>query len=380
MARAAARIQARLAKHLTLCALAACALAATAQISGERVVVQGLVGDGAGGIYDPSLAEDGSERLWMSYSAVQPSPIHGLAFNAISTRVAYSDDRGRDWTDAGVVNRSTDVRLPPPHDRLAAKWEHEVSRLAFDPWAPEPLRWKLLWHRYLRVHDGQAPDSAPLFEHGWIELKTAPDPRGPWSAGRKLFAGSHYNRANDTTIGPPELRLDRLFSGAAALGDCLAFTEPGAFARADAVYVSLKCATGRPTGKVVLLACRRDFRACDFKGIFLRDADAARFGRGYSGFSATELVAHGERVFLAVTPTREPGESYHGCLFFEVAALDRARLRGLEPQLVVSAGEGVINGACGYTPGAADGVYLSRYFPGTAQPFRIVRTGVHPRY
>ena len=92
------------------------------------------------------------------------------------------------------------------------------------------------------------------------------------------------------------------------------------------------------------------------------------------------MVAHGERVFLAVTPTREPGESYHGCLFFEVAALDHARLRGLEPQLVVSVGEGVIHGACGYTPGAADGVYLSRYVPGTAQPFRIVRTGVHPRY
>jgi len=106
----------------------------------HRAIFEGLAGDGAGGIYDPSLAEDGSERLWMSYSAVQPSPIHGLAFNAISTRVAYSDNRGRDWTDAGVVNASAAVQLPPPHQRLAARWEHEVSRLLYDPWAPPPER------------------------------------------------------------------------------------------------------------------------------------------------------------------------------------------------------------------------------------------------
>ncbi len=377
-----------MAKHLTLCALALAAsiLAAAwplAAASSERLVIRGLGDAAPGGVFDPSLTADADGRLWMSYSAVQPSPRAGAAFNAISTRIAYSDDGGRNRTDAGVVNRSTDVRLPPPHDRLAAKWEHEVSRLAFDPWAPEPLRWKLLWHRYLRVYDGRAPDSAPLFEHGWIDLKTASGAGGPWSAGRKVFAGALYNSANDTTIGRPEMRLDRLYPGSATLGSCLAFTEPGMLVVEAGVYVSLKCAAAPGNGRVVLLRCDREFRECRFLGIPLHDRDAPGFGQGLTGFSASDLVEREGRVFLVVTPTRPPGETYQGCLFLELESLDAARLVTRDGRPVVAlelaSAPGSFNGACGYHARATDGAYLGQHVGEAPDRFRILKTGRHPR-
>lgn len=369
-------------KYLTLAASLAIALAIGSRAGAERLVIEGLGDAAPGGIFDPSLVDDGTGRLWMSYSAVAPSPRHGLAFNAIGTRLAHSDDGGHRWFDAGPVNVATDVALPPPHERLVAKWEHEVSRLLFDPWSPEPERWKLLWHRYLRVHDGTAADSRPLFEHGWIELKVAANPRGPWSVGRKLFAGALYNSANDATLGPPEMRLDRLFPGSGRLGGCLAFTEPGVLAREAGVYVTLRCAAPPADGKIVLLRCDHALRECSYRGTLLHDVEAARFGRGWTGFSATDLVEREGRVRLVVTPTRPPGETYQGCLFLELVSLQAARLRvrdGLPAVALELAGEtGSFNGACAYTE-RAGGVYLSQHAAGAPDRFRVVRTGRHPQ-
>jgi len=99
------------------------------------------------------------------------------------------------------LNLAEPILLPPPNEALAAAWSHEVGRLVHDEFAPAGTEWKLMWHRYLTVYNGA---KLRLFEHGWISLRSAPSPEGPWSAERKLFTGLGYDTANDVTIGAPE--------------------------------------------------------------------------------------------------------------------------------------------------------------------------------
>src|SRR5436309_2204105 len=64
------------------------------------------------GAFDPSLADtQPGARAWMSYSAVDPSPRWGMENSRTETiRLAYSDDRGAQWRDAGVrVNEILDI-------------------------------------------------------------------------------------------------------------------------------------------------------------------------------------------------------------------------------------------------------------------------------
>ncbi|MBP6903002.1 MAG: hypothetical protein KBC73_23115 [Burkholderiaceae bacterium] len=341
---------------------------------GKRLAVQRLAeADAPVGIFDPSFADDGRGRLWMSYSTVVADKTHGIKFNSINTRLAVSGDGGKTWEDQGLVNAARDQALPWPHNKLAARWEYEVSRLQRDPWASEATRWKLLSHRYLRVYDGKGPDSVPLFEHGWIELRTAAEPRGPWSEPRKLFVGSVYNKNNDNTIGPPEMRLDQQHK---ALAKCPAFTEPGMLAREEGLYVALTCPTRKDNGEVALLRCDHELGRCDYRGALLRDADARKLGGGVSGFSGTDLIERDGQAFVVATPTKQPGDTYHGCAFYRISSLDPAQVQA-EPALRVSGPAGSFNGACGYA-GAA-GVFLSQYTPAEAQKFQIHITGQQPR-
>lgn len=310
----------------------------------------------------------------MSYSAVQPSPVEGRRLNRISIRIAFSDDRGRRWIDSGAVTRSEPQPLPPPHDTLAAVWEHEVSRLLYDPYADRPARWILLWHRYLRVYDRRMPSAVPLFAHGWISLKTAPDPRGPWSAERKLFVGATYDDVNNVTIGKPEMRLNELAPGVDELGSCVVFTEPGMLAESRGVYVSLRC-SARSDGRIVLLRCAHNFTTCASSGTFLRDGEARRFGPDLAGFSGTDLVQQGNRAYLVVTPTGpRPANIYRGCLFFAITSLDDARVRPV-PVLRVAGDPDSFNGACAYTPRSVSGVLYGEFFP-TPPNFRIFASGL----
>jgi hypothetical protein len=318
----------------------------------------------------------------MSYSAVDPSPTLGTALQHISTRIAFSDDAGRSWKDAGLaINASQEFRLPPPRDEITAVWEHEVSSLAHDPAASPQERWKLLWHRFLRVHDPTQPRSVPLWQHGWIGLRTAPSPEGPWSPERKLFVGRLYDPSNDSdALGPPEHRLHEAFPD--RLGGCLAFTEPGLLATAAGLYVALKCPQGSSGGKIVLLRCARDFSTCDYRGAFLDDGEARHFQSRFDGFSAPDLVAVAEKTYLIATPTEGPASRYRGCLVFEVEALDEAQLRredGL-PVVVasVSGRPGSFNGACGYAAAArGSGVLYSEFFPDERPQFRIFASEVN---
>lgn len=68
----------------------------------EKLTFSGI---GDLGIFDPSITLDPSSgRLWMSYSSVNTSPNYSSSvYWAVSTRLAYSDDDGLSWQDAGVT-------------------------------------------------------------------------------------------------------------------------------------------------------------------------------------------------------------------------------------------------------------------------------------
>src|SRR5690242_9835397 len=103
---------------------------------------------GRHGIGDPSLAESpaGSDRVWMSYSAVDPSPSWPQNKFVESLRIAFSDDQGVTWTDAGSpISSFTDVTLPFPAPLNAGTWVNEVSQIVYDQNALPGQKYKVLW-------------------------------------------------------------------------------------------------------------------------------------------------------------------------------------------------------------------------------------------
>jgi len=347
-------------------------------VTGEaRLVVSGA--PAVFGVFDASLTEDGS-TLWMSYSAVNGSPNDPVLLH-VSTRIASSVDGGQTWTDAGIaLNTNQDDLIVPgaPAPSFWVAWEHEVSRLVYDPFDSDAnRRWKIMWHRY-RTADVSGT-AVRLFQHGWMSYATAPGPTGPWTTERKLFVGSSYDSANDAVIGPPEHNLATEFAG---LSGCNAFTEPGLLATASGTYISLHCAGA--SGKIVMLRCTGDFGAgnCTYRGDLLAANEAQSFaltGETYTGFSASEIISAAGKNYLIVSPTS--GDDYRGCLVFEVDNLDAGTL-------VRSAGQPVwvkrvggsssigFHGACAFTAGASvAGIVYGKAASTANPPFQMFRTG-----
>lgn len=331
-----------------------------------------FAGVGANGIFDPSIARDPADptgRLWMSYSAVDPSPMWSAQIadtDAIANRLAYSDDNGKTWTDGGaIVNNFLDVNLNPPlaPPLDAGTWVNEVSQLIYDPNAIDAEKWKILWHHYL-VLNRLPVDDRRRFEHGWIAMKMAATPQELAAAPEiKLFAGKIYDTGNNVT-GTPLLQLDTLDP---ALKDCAVFTGPGMVASAGALYLSLQCETfdfaaSPPTHinrLIVLLKCAGgscgNAASWSYQGTVLQKSDATAFGFD-DGFGDSGLFAAAGSMYLVVTPIQKIGAPwpayYNGCYVFKFADLDTALLQktGNQPALIGSVGgtAGSFNGACAY--------------------------------
>jgi hypothetical protein len=345
-----------------------------------ELLISGTPGDD--GVFDPALAWNGGDTLWMSHSSVNWSS-DDTQLSQVHTRIASSQDGGASWYDSGVdPNQSAlvpDFQVSVDSQSLWVTWRFEVSRLFYDPYDEnENRRWKMLWHRVAAIG---SPVPAPLFQNSWIGYSSASIPTGDWSNERKLFAGSLYNDADmDQVIGPPEFPLTSLYGG--DLGNCMVFTEPGALARSDGIYVSLQCAG---EGKVVLLRCDRAFSSCDYLGDLLTAADAAQFslsGESLDLFGATELVETDQATYLMVTGIDQtmPGvgsrNRYSGCLVFRIANLAGAEVErsGGNPIAVtrVDGSSGSFNGACGYDAHSqGSGIIYSEYTPDSAPRFHL---------
>lgn len=342
-------------------------------------------GVGPNGIFDASLEADGSsDRIWMSYSEVLPSPAYpDRNPDVVRTRVAYSLDAGRTWVDGGIVNPIEDVALGSPFPGSEGTWHYEVSSLVYDPGANAAERWKLAAHRYLIFRGTR------LFEHGWIELRSAGSVAELAAAPPvKLFVGAGYDPVNDTprqapTFSPlggaPVLALNEI-PGTAR---CLVPTEPGLYATNDALYVSLMCREAAPDNNaIVVLKCESPCAVADpagweFVGTVLDNADAAALGG--DKLSAPDVFAVGADVYLAVSPVSDDPvpDAYNGCRFFRFASLDGAMVAPT-PVATVDGTAGTFNGACTYDEGASGaGVIIGEVYDiFGAREFRLYRTGV----
>ncbi|MFZ2160883.1 MAG: sialidase family protein [Sideroxyarcus sp.] len=358
---------------------------ADAPPSPERITFAGI---GTHGIFDPAIARDpASGRIWMSYSAVDPSALWPTQnINVVANRLAYSDDNGKTWTDSGaIISNYADVTLPFATPLNAGTWVNEVSQLVYDPGATANERWKILWHHYLRINDVRH------FEHGWLGMKTASTPAGLAAAPEvKLFAGYGYDTSNDTVGGgsqsplggAPQIQLDTALDP--ALNTCV-FTEPGMYASDSALYLSLLCVkTSDLSHLTVLLKCTSPCNtgsaaSWSYLGTVLQDSNATAIGFD-SGFSGSGLFESAGSMYLVATPVQTAGapwpDYYNGCRVYRFSNIDSALLQtsGSQPALVgsVNGTTGSFNGACSYNASAnLSGMLYSELNTSATDLFRI---------
>ncbi len=329
-----------------------------------EITVTGIPADM--GNFDPAPTADAGGDFWMSYSHVS---LDGSGLKLIETRLASSVDGGAGWTDAGLsINPASAFMIGP--DTVA--WAQEVSRLVYNPFATavgaDP--WIILWHRYLSILSGS--ETLRLFNNGWIGMQSG---NSAMTLGneRKLFIGSVYNTANDSTIGPPEVALNTLDP---ALADCETFTEPGVLPKSNGIYVSLLCATVAPPGKIILLRCDHHMNNCSYLGTLIEGSEAAVLKNGYDNFSASELVSVNGEDYLIVTPSE--ATIYRGCAIYKINNLEQAsiaRVGGTAEATAVFEAHGDFNGACGYVDSlSGSGVIMSEAFTASVPVFRLFTT------
>ena len=193
---------------------------------------------------------------------------------------------------------------------------------------------------------------------------------------RKLFSGSIYDIAVNSTIGPPEVELDTLHPD---LSDCAVFSEPGVLPKSNGIYVSLFCATLPAPGRIILLRCGHAMNNCNYLGVLIDGSEAAALNSSYDNFSASELVAVNGEDYLVVTPSA--GETYRGCVMYRITDLELAsieRVGGAAKATALIEAHGQFNGACGYVEGlGGSGMLISEAFTTSLPIFRLFTTGYH---
>jgi hypothetical protein len=250
----------------------------------ERIRVEGV--EARQGMFDPSLeyAPDGSG--WLAYSRVTLPQF-------VETLIAKSTDRGRTWQHVAVVNPSLEHSLPLPDGKqLDGVWRFEVPALAYDPGDAPARRWKLVSHQYFTLPPYKRENRR--FDLGWISLRSAPSPQGPWSKPLCLFGSKPECNVDPNTL-HPDLRAMQMYS------------EPGMMVYHGTWYVSLDASTALSglgeweRRRVILLASDDHGRHWRYVNTLTDGKDASSFG--YLAFTGSSLVAMGGRPYLLVSPS-----------------------------------------------------------------------------
>jgi len=300
---------------------------------------------GSTGIFDPSVTYDPDNmRLWMSYSYVEPS----IYFNTdqhlgVGIRLAYSDDNGASWTDAGVVvSEYRDQTVGPlpsvnPALNISASsngtWKSEMSSLVYDANAPVNERWKIIWIQYLKANG-----VAYWVDYSWVAMKMAATPADLASASPvKLFGGKFIQADGELSgapayspiAGPAQIALDADITNAISGADpteldlCV-WAEPDLLSDASGLHLIVTCqylSGANPDSYVVMFSCSDP---CDmtqaaswtYKGHILTPAMATNIG--HKNYSAADLSMKGGIYYLTATPVRDVAAgAYDGCRVYQ---------------------------------------------------------------
>jgi len=386
--------------------LASCGGGSGNSLSPERIT---FPGGGELGIFDPSIARDPvNGRVWMSYSSVDSSVFYSTdIYWSVSVRLAWSDDNGGTWQDAGVVAAPffetlvgpMTVTTPQPSIDAGSTgtWQSETSSLIFDPGAPPEERWKLIWFQYLN-----ADLWSYFLDYSWIAMKTASTPLDLAGATPVKLFGGFGIQPEGGIIGSPvfspiggspkvalnaDLKRAAVGSSLSDLTTCV-FAEPGLAATDTAVYLSLWCMDLLvPEENILHFKCESpcdmtDAAGWEYLGKLLTSTDAlAATGRDH--FQAPAIVWQDGRSYLLVTPVDNTlTNRYDGCRVYEFTDVNTNVLsRDAGDQLLEMAradGEpGTHHGACEASSGLDGGIIYSQFDPGdTPETFRIFKSQV----
>lgn len=377
-----------------------------------------IAGAGNLGIFDPSVERDpDTGYLWMSYSSVNTSSYSvyntpAVIYWQVSIRLAFSDDNGVTWQDAGFVAApAVETLVGPlteshPTGDIPANslgiWQSETSSLVFDPSAPVNERWKLIWHQYLNANL-----TSYFADYGWIALKMAATPAGLETATPvKLFGG--FGLQPDNTIiaspvfapigGAPMIQLNADLTNSVGGADrselnlCI-FAEPGFYATDTALYLATYCAdvsTVPLTEYLVYFRCTgpcniTNAAGWEYAGRLLSPADA-QAATGDHHYQAPAIVERNGSHYLIVTPVdTTSGDRYNGCKMYEFIDIDSNQLvRDMSNNLVEITNVGVIDGdasthfgACDTFSGQDGGILLSENGTvGTVDTFKIYKSDI----
>ena len=415
--RALGRAGIRLVSALAMCAwLAACGGSSSSSDSvsdpisdpqPERIT---FAGAGDLGIFDPALSRDPvTSRLWMSYSSVETSSFYPpTQYWAVSIRLAFSDDNGGNWQDAGVQlaarveTKLGPLPVNPASPAIAANsdgiWQSETSTLRYDPGAPAGERWKLLWFQYLNANR-----HSYFADYNWIALKMAATPLELATATPiKLFGGAGLQAANTNTTAPvfapiggaPAIQLNTDLTRSVAAADraelnlCI-FAEPGLHTTASAIYLVIYCADASTVPVTEYLVYFRCSSPCDitaaasweYVGRLLTPADAPLAGADHH-YQAPALIQQNGKTYLLATPVdTSSGDRYNGCRIYQLTDVDGNTLRrsGAAPTEItrVDGDSGTHNGACAGIAGLDGGLLISQFSASaTPKTFRIIKSQI----
>lgn len=212
---------------------------------------------------------------------------------------------------------------------------------------------------------------------GWVAYRHAPSPDGPWSDRRRLLGSSFTDAAFPTEVNVNDLN--------ASLEMCVVYTEPGAMAVGDDLYLALTCAAvPEPvTFSQVLLHSSDHGESWSMVSAIADPEDASAFDA--INFQAPDLVHVDDGDYLLLSPVRQgvgldnqPGHAYQGCYVLRFTDLSTGGLeRDGEGDLVAhrhfQGDPDRFRGACSYdAANVAGGVFLSQFYPEEASPFQIL--------
>jgi hypothetical protein len=264
------------------------------------------------GIYDPSIeySRDGTTG-WLAYSSV--TGVYKPVGKYVSTCLARTSDHGQTWTYVGTINTSADALLDLGGGKsLDGAWRYEVPTLVRDDGAPDG-DWKLFVHKYF-----WSPHKDRMFAYGWIAMRTAHDPAGPWSEEVPLFGAGRNPPApyHQTRVDLNALHAD--------LRNQVTYSEFGSLCHDGTLYLSIGAMWILGPDKIALIRSRDHGKTWEFVRTLATRDDAKLLSYGW--FDGSSLAEEHGRFFLLVAPGSRK-LMHDGTIAFEFDSLEQGTLK-----------------------------------------------------